>query len=56
MVLIIKSLKKFKNTLKAFNDFKIKQKSVQSNVFWYVRVYIFWNCIIYTIQWDKIQC
>ena len=33
MVLIIKSLKKFKNTLKAFNDFKIKQKSVQSNVF-----------------------
>ena len=55
MVLIIKSLKKFKDTLKAFNDFKIKQESVRSNVFWYVRVYIFRNCIIYTIQWDKIQ-
>ena len=55
MVLIIKSLKKFKDTLKAFNDFKIKQESVRSNVFWYVRVYTFWNCIIYTIQWDKIQ-
>ena len=55
MVLIIKSLKKFKDTLKAFNDFKIKQESVRSNVFWYVRVYIFWNCIIYTMQWDKIQ-
>ena len=55
MVLIIKSLKKFKDTLKAFNDFKIKQESVRSNVFWYVRVYIFWNCTIYTIQWDKIQ-
>ena len=33
MVLIIKSLKKFKDTLKAFNDFKIKQESVRSNVF-----------------------
>ena len=33
MVLIIKSLKKFKDTLKAFNDFKIKEESVRSNVF-----------------------
>ena len=30
-----------KDTLKAFNDFKNKQKNVRSNVFWYVKVYIF---------------
>ena len=44
-----------KNTLKAFNDFKNKQKSVWSNVFWYVKVCIFWKCIQYTIHWDKTQ-
>ena len=44
-----------KDTLKAFNDFKNKQKSVWSNVFWYVKVCIFWKCIQYTIHWDKTQ-
>ena len=28
-------------------------KSVWSNVFWYVKVCIFWKCIQYTIHWDK---
>ena len=45
----------FKNTLKAFGDFKKKQKCVRSNVFWYVKVCIFWKCIQYIIQWDKAQ-
>ena len=48
-------MKHFKDTLKAFDDFKNKQKSVWSNAFWYVKVCIFWKCIQYTIQWDKIQ-
>ena len=43
----------FKDTLKAFNDFKNKQKDVWSNIFWYVKVYIFWKWIQYTIHWDK---
>ena len=41
-----------KDTLKASDDFKNKQKSVWSNVFWYVNVCIFWKCQ-YTIHWDK---
>ena len=45
----------FKDTLKAFNDFKNKQKNVWSNVFWYVKACIFWKCIQYTIHWDKTQ-
>ena len=44
-----------KDTLKAFDDFKNKQKSVWSNFFWYVKVCIFWKCIQYTIYWDKTQ-
>ena len=44
-----------KNTLKAFNRFKSKQKSVWSNVFWYVKVFIFWKCIQYTIHRNKTQ-
>ena len=43
----------FKDTLKAFVDFKKKQKSVWSNVFWYVKVCIFWKCIQCTIHWHK---
>ena len=31
----------FKDTLKAFDDSKNKQKSARSNVFWYVKVFIF---------------
>ena len=45
----------FKDTLKAFDYFKNKQKRVWSNVFWYVKVCIFWKCIQYTIHWDKTQ-
>ena len=44
-----------KDTLNAFDDFKNKQKSIWSNVFWYVKVWIFWRCIQYTIHWDKTQ-
>ena len=44
-----------KDTPKAFDDFKNKQKSVWSNAFWYVKVCIFWKCIQYTIHWDKTQ-
>ena len=29
----------FKDTLKTFDDFKSKQKSVWSNIFWYVKLY-----------------
>ena len=41
--------------LKAFDDFEKKQKSVWINVFWYIEVFIFWNCIQYTIYWSKTQ-
>ena len=34
---------------------KRSNKSVWSNVFWYVKVFIFWKCIQYTIHWDKTQ-
>ena len=34
---------------------KTSNKSVWSNVFWYVKVYIFWKYIQYTIHWDKTQ-
>ena len=43
------------DTLKAIIDFKSKQKSVWSNVFWYVKVCIFRNGIQYTIHSDKTQ-
>ena len=36
-------------------DFLKKQKSVRSNVFWYIKVCIFWKCIQYTIHWDRTQ-
>ena len=32
---------------------KTSNKDVSSNVFWYVKVCIFWKCIQYTIHWDK---
>ena len=28
-------------------------QSVWNNIFWYVKVCIFWKCIQYTIHWDK---
>ena len=43
----------FKDKLKTFKDFKNKQKSVWSNVFWFVKVCIFWKCFQHTIDWDK---
>ena len=47
--------KTLKDTLKTFDDFKNKQKSVWSNTFWYAKACIFWKCIQYTIFWDKTQ-
>ena len=44
-----------KVTLKAFDDFKNKQKSVWSDVFWYVKVFVFWKCKQNTLRWDKMQ-
>ena len=41
--------------MKAFNNFKNKQKSEWSNVFWYVKVCIFWKCNQHIIHWDKTQ-
>ena len=43
------------DTLKAFDDFKNKQKSVQRKVFWYVKVHIFWKLIQCAIHWDKVE-
>ena len=34
---------------------EISYRSVWTNVFWYVKVYMFWKCIQYTIHWDKTQ-
>ena len=34
---------------------KSSNKSVWSNGFWYVKVYIFWKFIQYSIHWDKAQ-
>ena len=47
---IWRNVSRFKDTLKSFDDFKIKQNCIWSNVFWYVKVCIFWKCIKYTIQ------
>ena len=46
---------RFKGTVSAFSDFKNKQNSVWSNLFWYAKVYIFWKCIEYTIYWYNTQ-
>ena len=34
---------------------EISNKNIWSNVFWYVKVCIFWKCIRFTIHWDKTQ-
>ena len=34
---------------------KTSSKSIWSNVFWYIKVCIFWKCIPYTMHWDKMQ-
>ena len=43
------------DTLKILSDFKNKHQSVWSNVFWYVKICVFWMSIQYTIHWDKTQ-
>ena len=35
-----------KDTLKAYRNFKNKQKSVWSNVFWYAKVYIYSESVL----------
>ena len=49
----ITGLKIFKNTLKAFDAFKDNQKSVWSNVFWCLKVCIFWKFTQAIIHWVK---
>ena len=44
-----------KRNCKTFDDFKSRQQKVWSNVFWYLKVYIFWKFIQYTTNWDKTQ-
>ena len=44
-----------KDTLKTFDDFKNKQKSVWGFAFWHVKLCIFWTCIRYTMHWYKTQ-
>ena len=34
---------------------KTSNKSAWSNIFWYVKVCIFWKCIQYAIHWAKTQ-
>ena len=34
---------------------KSSKKVYEVNVFWYVKVYMFWKCIQYIIHWDKTQ-
>ena len=36
-------------SFKNFDNFKNKQKSVWSNVFWYVKLCIFWKCVQHNI-------
>ena len=45
----------FKDTLKPFDDFKNKPQKFWSNIFWYVKVNIFWKFIQYTLHYDKTQ-
>ena len=41
---------RFKDTQKAFDNFKNKQRNVWSNAFWYVKVCIFWKYIQYNVK------
>ena len=43
----------FKDTLKVLDDFKNKQKSVRSNTFWYVKVYIYLESLFNTLYIEK---
>ena len=62
LLLILSSLRcqlfssELKKTLKAFDDFKIKQKSVWSNAFWYIKVYIFlYKSMLKNFPSDKVN-
>ena len=52
---VMKIKKLLKDPLKALYNFKNKQKSAWSNVFWCVKVRVLWKCIQYSIHWDKTQ-
>ena len=41
--------------MKALDVFRNKQKNVWKNVFWYVKVFIFWKFSQYSARWDKMQ-
>ena len=41
--------------LRMYLILKASNGSVWSNGFWYVKVYIFWKFVQYTIHWDKTQ-
>ena len=47
----ISQLLSIKDTLEGFRRFW----RFWSNVFWYVKVWIFWKCIQYTVHWSKTQ-
>ena len=56
------SLSSVKHTVKEFDFYwslstilKTSNKSVWGNAFWYVKVYIFWNFIQYTILWEEMK-
>ena len=38
-----------------FDNFKNKQQKRMKLCFWYVKVYVFWKFLQYTIRWDKTQ-
>ena len=46
---------KIKDKLKAFNDFKSKQKICNEVMLFDIKVYIFWKFIQCTIRWDKTE-
>ena len=46
-------LGQLKDTLKGFDDLKNKQKNVWSNVFWYVKLCVFWQFIQYISSKNK---
>ena len=48
-------LQVIKDTLKAFDGFKNKQKTIWINVFWHVKVCVFQKCIQWAMYLDKTQ-
>ena len=54
-MIILPLIKHAHDTLKAFNNFKNMQQKCTKYVSLYIKVYIFWKFIQYTIHWDKTQ-